>query len=59
MYWESLIRPLTNAAQKVHVKPDEIASQKPSRVSVMPEGLLNPLSLEEVADLIAYLNTTP
>ena len=28
---------------------------KPSKLSAMPEGLLDPLSLDEVADLFAFL----
>ena len=28
---------------------------KPSPASMMPEGLLDPLSAEEVRDLVAYL----
>jgi len=35
---------------------DEIA---PSKKSTMPEGLFNPLSLKEIADLFTYLNQPP
>ena len=31
----------------------------PSKKSAMPEGLLNPLSLEEIAALFAYLSEPP
>jgi putative membrane-bound dehydrogenase-like protein len=34
---------------------DEIEEQTPSKVSVMPTGALNQLTLEEIADLFAYL----
>jgi putative heme-binding domain-containing protein len=31
----------------------------PNRVSSMPEGLLNPLSLDQIADLFAYMMAMP
>ena len=34
---------------------DEIESRKPSSLSMMPEGLLDKLSQEEIRDLVAYL----
>ena len=37
------------------VPKEEIDSISPIKKSVMPEGLLNPLTLEEIADLFAYL----
>ena len=40
----------------------QIQATKTSKLSSMPENLLDPLSLEEVADLFAYLqksNSTP
>jgi hypothetical protein len=45
--------------EKVTIQKDEISETAPSKKSVMPEGLLNQLSLEEINDLFAYLNTTP
>jgi hypothetical protein len=41
--------------QKVQLAADDIDEVRPSKLSSMPEGLLNPLSLEQVADLFAYL----
>jgi putative heme-binding domain-containing protein len=38
-------------------KKSDIASQRPSTSSVMPLGLLNTLSKEEVFDLLAYLES--
>jgi putative heme-binding domain-containing protein len=46
---------LQSDSQKVHVPADEIEEINPSKSSAMPEGLLNRLSLEQVADLFAYL----
>jgi putative heme-binding domain-containing protein len=40
---------------KVSLKADEIEETEPSKTSTMPEGLLNPLTLEQVADLFAFL----
>jgi putative heme-binding domain-containing protein len=40
---------------KVEIPRDEIEDVQPSNMSAMPTGLLNSLTLEEVADLFAYL----
>lgn len=42
-------------ADKVAVAKAEIEEIVPSKKSAMPEGLFNTLSLEEIADLFAYL----
>jgi putative heme-binding domain-containing protein len=47
---------LQSDATKVRIPKDEIDTITPIKKSAMPEGLLNPLSLEEIADLFAYLN---
>ncbi|MGD9723204.1 MAG: HEAT repeat domain-containing protein [Pirellulales bacterium] len=41
--------------EKANVAKDEIEEIVPSRQSAMPDGLFNTLSLEEIADLFAYL----
>lgn len=41
------------------VTNDEIEEIIPSNVSAMPEGLLDPLTLEQIADLFAYLSEPP
>jgi putative heme-binding domain-containing protein len=38
-----------------HIQRNEIDSQYPAKVSMMPAGLLNTLSAEEILDLIAFL----
>ena len=43
-------------AEPIVIKKDEIESRKLSPVSVMPKGLLDKLSKEEILDLIAYLS---
>jgi putative heme-binding domain-containing protein len=43
------------SGEKVTVLTDDIEEEKPSKLSSMPTGLLDPLTLEEIADLFAYL----
>ena len=42
-------------AERVTLTARQIEATKPSKLSSMPDGLLDPLSLEEIADLFAYL----
>jgi putative heme-binding domain-containing protein len=42
-------------AEKVTIKKENIAEVATSKKSAMPDGLLNQLTLEEIADLFAYL----
>ncbi len=47
---------LTVAAdQEVHIPRDDVDDVQPSKVSVMPAGLDQQLSVREIADLIAFL----
>ena len=41
--------------EKIVVPKDEIESRKPSQVSLMPEGILQPLSFAQIRDLVGYL----
>jgi putative heme-binding domain-containing protein len=50
---------LQSDSTKVHVAADDIEEVQPSRTSAMPEGSLNKLSLEQVADLFALLMNAP
>jgi putative heme-binding domain-containing protein len=50
---------LQSNGQKAAIAKSEIDQLLPSKISAMPEGLLNPLTLEEIADLFAYLNQSP
>jgi putative heme-binding domain-containing protein len=45
--------------QKVEIAAADIEDVRPSKTSAMPEGLLNKLTLEQVADLFAYLMKSP
>ena len=47
--------PLTQS--KVEVLKSEIAKRTPSKISPMPEGLVNNLTKDEILDLIAYLES--
>jgi putative heme-binding domain-containing protein len=46
--------PLAKAVP-VEVKKDEIVNQKKSPISLMPKGLLDKLTREEILDLVAYV----
>jgi putative heme-binding domain-containing protein len=41
--------------QKAFLEAEDIEEVRPSSLSSMPEGLLNPLTLDQVADLFAFL----
>ena len=45
--------------EKALVREDDVAESSRNKVSSMPDGLLNPLSIEEIADLFAYLTSSP
>ena len=42
-------------SEKVNVAKDDIEQIVPSKLLVMLEGLFNTLTLEEIADLFAYM----
>ena len=50
---------LTTAGDKVFVSKDDLEELVPSKISAMPEGLLNSLTREDIADLMAYLQAPP
>ncbi len=45
--------------EKVVVAREDIEQTTRTKVSAMPEGLLNTLSLEDIADLFSYLTSAP
>lgn len=47
---------LQSNGEKVTLDAAQVEEKVRSKTSTMPEGLLNPLSLEEIADLFAYLS---
>lgn len=46
---------LLPTGEKIEIAHDDVEEIEPSRVSVMPEGLLNNFTLEDIADLMAFL----
>jgi putative membrane-bound dehydrogenase-like protein len=52
---EDAIIVLQSNGAKTTIRKDNIEETVPNKKSAMPEGLLNSLSLEEIADLFAYL----
>ena len=48
----------TDGTKRV-LKESDVDEITPSKISAMPEGLLNDLTSEEIADLFAFLTTTP
>jgi putative heme-binding domain-containing protein len=53
MVQEDLITP----GKFTHINASEIEEMKPSKVSLMPEGLLDTLTREEIIDLIGYMKS--
>src|SRR5262245_51502060 len=45
--------------KKVELAASDIEDVQPSKLSAMPEGLANRLTLEQIADLFAYLTKSP
>ncbi len=50
-----LVNPLTNT--KVEVAKKDVQKREPSKLSPMPEGLVNILSKEDILDLLAYIES--
>jgi putative heme-binding domain-containing protein len=44
--------------QNISLKQEDMAEMKPAGLSLMPEGLLDPLTDQQVRDLFAYLRST-
>jgi putative heme-binding domain-containing protein len=49
----------TGQGTTVRVNSADVVSRQPGNVSLMPSGLLNGLSVRELADLYAYMRTLP
>ena len=50
---------LASDGTKVTIPKADVEEQKASTLSVMPEGLLDPLTLQEIADLLALFESAP
>ncbi len=51
----SVMEDMLAAGKLTIVKRQDIASMEPSKISLMPEGLLNMLKQDEILDLMAFL----
>jgi putative heme-binding domain-containing protein len=47
----------TNDQREIRLRRSDIEEQKPSELSIMPAGLENTMSRQELADLLAYLKS--
>jgi putative membrane-bound dehydrogenase-like protein len=45
-------------ATKLEIAPEKVEEKAKAKISVMPEGLFKDLSLEQIADLFAFLETS-
>ena len=54
-----LAQNLADPANVVRLADSDIVSIEPSRHSLMPPGLLNPFSDDEILDLLAFMRSTP
>ena len=52
-----VIQPNPLKPDKITVEKSEVKSRGPSKLSPMPEGLVNTFTKEEIFDLIAYLES--
>jgi hypothetical protein len=49
----------TGPGSTVRVPRSEIVTVEPETVSLMPPGLLKQLNMQEISDLVAYLESLP
>jgi hypothetical protein len=49
---------IQTANERIVLPREDLEAVKPSAISMMPEGLLEPLSTQEVRDLFTYLAST-
>ena len=56
---DDMLTVLQSNGEKITVKKDDVEEQARSKVSAMPEGLLNQLTLDEIADLFRFLASPP
>ena len=52
-----VVRPSPLSTATETVKKDQIAERRPSKVSIMPQGLIDVLHEDEVLDLLAYIRS--
>ena len=52
-----VVQPSLLASERVAIKKSEIVERRPSKISPMPEGLVNQLTKDEILDLLAYIES--
>jgi len=53
-----VVQPSPLISERVEINKSDIVQRQASKVSSMPEGLVNQLTKEEILDLIAYIEST-
>jgi len=53
-----VVQPALLSSERITVKKADVASRAPSKVSPMPEGLVNLLTADEILDLLAYIESS-
>lgn len=53
-----VLQPSPLSPDRTEIKKSEIAERRPSKMSPMPEGLLNQFTKDEILDLLAYIETS-
>ena len=52
-----VLQPKPLAPERIEIPKAEVAERNPSKVSPMPEGLLNQFTKDEILDLLAYIES--
>jgi putative heme-binding domain, Pirellula/Verrucomicrobium type len=52
-----VIQPNPLSSERIEINKSDIAERKPSKVSPMPQGLLNNFTKDEILDLLGYLES--
>jgi putative heme-binding domain-containing protein len=52
-----VLQPKPLAADRIEIPKSDVTDRHPSKVSPMPEGLLNQFTKEEILDLLAYIES--
>ena len=55
-YW--VLPDMADPSKIVRIEVDQIVESSPSTVSLMPNGLLDTLTEDEILDLLAYMKST-
>ncbi len=53
-----VVQPNLLSPERVAIRKADVADRQPSKISPMPEGLVNLLTADEILDLLAYIEST-